>query len=122
MRRTPSVVPDTPCEAYLVLDDFGGNIGKAWRETIEANTTRDALVRGLLEGLYVCPTRIVAFNMGEGWCRDATIDIACELSDICVNMDQVPECVADLIAEYASARTASPKGNKETLSLSRGRL
>jgi len=46
MRRTPSVVPDTPCEAYLVLDDFGGNIGKAWRETIEANTTRDALVRG----------------------------------------------------------------------------
>ena len=91
MRRTPSVVPDTPCEAYLVLDDFGGNIGKAGRETIEANTTRDALVRDLLEGLYVCPTRIVAFNIGEGWCRDATIDIACELSDICVNMDQVPD-------------------------------
>jgi hypothetical protein len=63
MRRTPSVV--TPCEVYLVLDDFGGNFGKAWRETNEANTTRDALVRDLLEGLYVCPTRIVAFNIGE---------------------------------------------------------
>jgi hypothetical protein len=112
MRCTPSVVPDTACEVYLVLDDFGGNIGKAWRETIEANTKRGALVRGLLEGLYVCPTRIVAFNMGEGWCRDATIDIACELSDICVNMDQVPECVADLIAEYASGEDCQPKGEQ----------
>jgi hypothetical protein len=112
MRRTPSVVPDTPCEVYLVLDDFGGNFGKAWRETNEANTTRDALVRDLLEGLYVCPTRIVAFNIGEGWCRDATIDIARELGDICVNMDQVPECVADLIAEYASGEDWQPEAKQ----------
>ena len=85
---------------------------RPWRETIEANTTRDALVRDLLEGLYVCPTRIVAFNMGEGWCRDATIDIACELSDICVNIDPVRGCVADLIAEYASGEDCQPEAEQ----------
>jgi len=55
MRRSPSVVPDIPCEVYPVLDDFGGNFGKAWRETNEAKTTRDALVRDLLEGLVCVP-------------------------------------------------------------------
>jgi hypothetical protein len=37
MRRSPSITPASPDdrELYLVLDDFGGKLGKAWRETPE---------------------------------------------------------------------------------------
>jgi hypothetical protein len=39
MRRAPSIVPDDPDrEAYLVLDDFGEQLGLAWPETDEADT------------------------------------------------------------------------------------
>ena len=32
--RTPSIVPhDAERDTYLVLDDFGGRLGCAWRET-----------------------------------------------------------------------------------------
>ena len=33
MRRSPSIVPPgNDQDVYLVLDDFGGRIGLAWRE------------------------------------------------------------------------------------------
>ena len=47
-------------DTYLVLDDFGGRLGRAWRETDEEDTDLETLIRDLMEGQYSHPTRIVA--------------------------------------------------------------
>jgi hypothetical protein len=81
MAHSPSIVPDSPDrDVYLVLDDFGGPLGLAWRETEPADTELEHLIENLLSGQYAHPVRIVAFNTTEGWSRDVTEDIARELA------------------------------------------
>src|SRR6185437_40814 len=110
-RRSTEVI--TSAREIVIALLLGLPLGPAALASVnQGGPHRRNTVRDLLEGLYVCPTRIVAFNIGEGWCRDATIDIARELGDICVNMDQVPECVADLIAEYASGEDWQPEAKQ----------
>jgi hypothetical protein len=93
MPRSPSIVPeDTNRDVYLVLDDFG-RLGRAWRETDEAGTSRATLVLNLLDGQYENSVRIIAFNAAEGWSRDVTVDIADELRRRYVEYDEVPESV-----------------------------
>ena len=84
MPRSPSIIPDsTNRDVYLVLDDFG-SLGRVWPEW---------MIRSLLEGQYVNPVRIVAFNTAEGWSRDVTLDIADELRRRYVEDDEVPASV-----------------------------
>ncbi len=91
MRSSPSIAPDGPGQdIYLVLDDFGRRIGRAWRETDEHAANRATLVRDLLAGEYNNPVRIVAFNTAEGWSRDVTVDIADEVRRRYVEFDDVP--------------------------------
>ena len=42
MRRSPSIAPTSPDDhdIYLVLDDFGARLGRAWRETDEERNAR----------------------------------------------------------------------------------
>jgi hypothetical protein len=76
IRTSPSLAPNGPDQdTYMVLDDFG-RLGRAWRETDEGATDREALIRNLLSGEDNSPVRIVAFNTAEGWSRDVTVDIA----------------------------------------------
>ena len=71
MRQSPSIVPDALSrDVYLVLDDVGGRFGLAWPAAYVAATDRPRLIRHLLEGQYMSPVRIVAFNTAEGWSRD----------------------------------------------------
>jgi hypothetical protein len=81
--RSPSIVPQSNRDIYLVLDEFGGRIGRAWRGAEEEDTDRAALIRHLIEGQYSNPVRVVAFNTAEGWSRDVTEDIARELRQRC---------------------------------------
>jgi hypothetical protein len=56
MRTSPSIVPrDHDQDVYLVLDDFGGRMGMAWRETDPADTNLKTVIRDLLDGSM--PTR-----------------------------------------------------------------
>ena len=96
MRTSPSIVPGGEKDIYLVPDDFG-RLGRAWRETDEAGTNRAMLVRNLFDGQYESPVRIVAFNIAEGWCRDATVDIADELRRRYVEYGEVPEAVLEFL-------------------------
>src|SRR5690348_18453885 len=81
MRRSPSIVPDQDDrDVYLVLDDFGGRLGRAWRETDEESTDRRVLITDLLDGQYSNPARIAAFNTAEGWSRDVSEEIADEIA------------------------------------------
>jgi len=98
MPHSPSIVPEhTDREIYIVLDDFGGRLGRAWRETDEDATDRDTLIRDLVSGDYSRPVRIVAFNTAEGWSRDATVDIADELRRRYPEFGEVPESVLEFI-------------------------
>jgi hypothetical protein len=67
MRPSPSIVPGIDRDTYLVLDDFGGSLGLAWRETGIEDTDLGTIIRDLLDGQYSSPVRVVAFNTAEGW-------------------------------------------------------
>jgi hypothetical protein len=65
MRTSPSIVPyEADQDTYLVLEDFG-RMGCYWRQTDADNADRETLIRGLVEGQYSHPVRIVAFNSAE---------------------------------------------------------
>ncbi len=73
MRRSPSIVPNADDrEIYLVLDDFGERLGRAWRETDDELTDRETLIADLMAGQYKDPVRVAAFNTAEGWSRDVS--------------------------------------------------
>ena len=104
MRNSPSIVPrEANQDTYLVLDDFGGRLGRAWRETNEEDTDRETLIRDLVEGEYSDPARIVAFNTAEGWSRDMTKDIADEVRRRFAEYDEVPASL-QVFLERASRR------------------
>jgi hypothetical protein len=99
----PSIVPGVASEqdVYLVLDDCGGRLGRAWRETDEDRADRATLLRELMEGQYNAPALIVAFNVAQGRCRDVTGEIADELVRLCADQGEVPESIADFVADHA---------------------
>ena len=97
MRHSPSVVPEPGKDIYLVLDDFGGRLGRAWRETAEEDANHDTLIRDLIDDQYNHPARIVAFNTAEGWSRDVTMDIADELRRRFAEYDEVPASVQEFL-------------------------
>jgi hypothetical protein len=85
MSRPPSIVPASPddIDVYLVLDDFGGRLGRVWREVDEERTDRRMLITDLLDGQYSDPARVVVFNTAEGWSRDVSRELANEIEDRC---------------------------------------
>jgi hypothetical protein len=60
---------------YLVVSDFG-RLGLAWCETDVEATDLETIIGDLLGGQYTSPVRIVGFNVGEGWARDVSEDVA----------------------------------------------
>jgi hypothetical protein len=108
MRRpdlSPSIVPrEASLDTYLVLEDFGGRLGRAWRETDEESTDRETLIRDLMEEQYRLPVRIVAINTGEGWSRDVTLEIADELRRRFSEYDEVPASVQEFLETASRAR------------------
>jgi hypothetical protein len=70
--------PGFDVDVYLVLDDFGP-LGRAYREAEEDGCDRGTIIRNLKSGEYNNPVRVVAFNTAEGWARDVTAEIACEI-------------------------------------------
>ncbi len=98
MSTSPSIAPHgVEQDTYLVLDDFGGRLGCSWRETDRYSADRETLIRDLVNGEYIHPVRIVAFNTTEGWSRDMTVDIADELRRRYVEFGEVPESILDFI-------------------------
>jgi hypothetical protein len=102
MPRSPSIVPEVSGrDVYLVLEDFGP-LGRAWRETDDAETDRTSLIRDLLDGQYENPVRIVAFNTAEGWSRDVTDEIANALQERCTERGEIPENSEDFLEEHGN--------------------
>jgi hypothetical protein len=66
---------------HIVLNDFG-EAGRAFVETDEAEADEWTIVRKICNGEYLNPTRVVAFNIAEGWSRDVTDDIAQSVREV----------------------------------------
>jgi hypothetical protein len=76
MHKSPPLAPAAPCApVYIVLDDFG-DLGRAYRETNEAEADERTIVDNFISGQYSQPMRVVAFNTGELSSRDVSEDIA----------------------------------------------
>jgi hypothetical protein len=107
MRSSPSIPPSPAddVDVYLVLDDFGQRLGRAWRETNEERTDRHTILADQIDGQYSDPARIVAFNTAEGW----SLDVSAELADEIVRrsgMDgfDFSPTQQDFVAQHATAR------------------
>jgi hypothetical protein len=100
MRFSPSIVPGSDRDVYLVLDQFGRRLGRGWRETDEEDVDRDTLLRHLLDGQYSNPIRIVSFNTGEGWSRDASEEVAEELRQRCADRGEVPPSLEEFLGRH----------------------
>jgi len=105
MSFSPSIVPDgADQDVYLVLNQFGERLGRAWCETDEEDTDYRTIIRHLLEGQYSNPVRVVALNTAEGWSRDVSDDVADELRERCANRGEVPSYLADFLERFDSGR------------------
>src|SRR5215212_10892735 len=105
MRPSPSIVPSTDRDVYLVLDDFGGRLGLAWRETDIEDTDYATVIRRLLEGQYNSPVRVIGFNVAEGWVRDVSEDVARELRQRCASEGrELPGSLERFVELYESAK------------------
>ena len=79
MRNQTPLAPGEPAfdvTVYIVLNDFGDRLGRAYCETDEAEADEKTIVENILGDQYSSPLRVVAFNIAEGWARDVTEDIA----------------------------------------------
>ena len=75
----PSIVPSATKTIYLVEDDFGPKLGRAFRETDPALADRATTLSDLYSSQYNDPVRVVAFNTTEGWSRDVSHEFAIEI-------------------------------------------
>jgi hypothetical protein len=111
--RFPPIAPrESSQDAYLVLDDFGGRLGRAWRETDEEMTFREVLIQDLMSGQYSNPARIVAFNAAEGWSRDVTKDIADELRRSLCGIRRSADLGAGICGNRWPSALSPPKRHK----------
>lgn len=103
MSHSPSLVPHmtTDRDVYLVLDNFGRGLGRAWCETAEEDTNRATVLRHLVEGQYHHPARVVVFNTAEGWSRDATAEIADELRRRFVEFEETDPSLLEFLERAA---------------------
>jgi hypothetical protein len=87
----PSLVPCRGPEhfyvaVHIVLEDFG-KLGRAYRETDEAEADEQTLIHDILAGEFGHIARIISFNTVEDWSRDVTEDIAREVAETAMQRD-----------------------------------
>jgi hypothetical protein len=101
MRQSPSIVPKgTDQDVHLVEDDLG-RLGRIWREVDSESTGFETVVSDLLNGQYKNPVRVISFNIVEGWSRDVSADIACELRERCKReLRELPAAVEDFVEAH----------------------
>ena len=107
MPRSPSIASSQPddVDVYLVLDDFGDRLGRAWRETGEQEADRATTIEDLMTGQYHAPARVVAFNTAEGWSRDVSEEIADELmTRINQAYAEISPSIEEFLERYAGGR------------------
>ncbi len=103
-----TLVPNAQFDAtvHIVLDDFGGRLGRAYRETDEAEADEKTIIDNMISGEYSRPARVVAFNTAEGWARDVTEDIARAVVSRARNEHRALETATQIFVETALGEDA----------------
>jgi hypothetical protein len=83
------------------MDDFGGRLGVASRETDPDDTDLETVIRNLLDGQYSSPVRIVGFNTAEGWSREVSEDVARRCD---VEMRELPPNIQEFVERFEDRR------------------
>jgi hypothetical protein len=103
MRRSPPLAPGAPYHygtIYIVLDDFG-DLGRAYRETDEAEADERTIVDNFISGQYSHPVRVVAFNTDEGSSRDVSEDIAHAVAERANSEGrELSDCTRQFLADH----------------------
>jgi hypothetical protein len=98
-----SIVPEVEPTVYLVLDDYGPKIGRAYVNTDELQSTEEAIIDYMLRGEYSNPVRVVAFNTAEGWSRDMSVPIAqAVLLRAIKTADPIPKHILNFIEKHTN--------------------
>jgi hypothetical protein len=97
----PSTAPsDDGQTVYIVLDDVGSD-GHSFREANIGQADLEAVITGMLEGLYQNPVRVVGFNTSEGWSKDVSADVAQEVRRRCdLQLSDVPFYLEEFVERY----------------------
>jgi hypothetical protein len=85
--RERASLPSDSADVYLVEDDFG-SFGVGFVETDRSEADRETITRNFISGQYNRPLRVVAFNIGEGWCRDVSEDLAIDVLQRAADAEQ----------------------------------
>jgi hypothetical protein len=100
--------PSDSADVYLVEDDFE-ELGIVYVECDRAEADRETIIRNFLSGEYNRPRRVVAFNIGEGWCRDVSEDIAVEVVERAFAADDhLPESTLDFVGRHTDGEKKPP--------------
>jgi hypothetical protein len=102
MRRSPSISPPPPDDqdVYLVLDDFGGRLGRAWRECPEESSDRSSVIADLVDGQFSDPVRVIVFNTSTGLSRDVSREI---VNVIVQQRGEVPSFLRNFIERHRNS-------------------
>ena len=101
MRELPSIVPGTPEEFYLVVNDFG-RLGTAFVETDLDRASYEATIADLMTGQHNDPLRVIMFNPETNRSEDVSHIIAQEiLRRIDLEGRSVPSVLEDFIDRHA---------------------
>jgi hypothetical protein len=97
----PSIVPRGDEHDVYVVEHQSFEHGRIWGEVNAEAPGFESIVMDLLTGQYTDPIRVVAFNVAEGWCRDASAEVAQELRRHCdLQQRDIPFFLQDFVDRY----------------------
>ncbi len=71
-------------------------------------TDLETLIEDLLDGQYINPVRIVAFNTAEGWSRDVSVAVAEMLRQrFSEHRNDLTSSVQDFVDRYKNPRSVN---------------
>lgn len=97
----PSIVPHGDEHDVYIVEYHCFEHGRIWGEVNSETPGLEPVVTDLLTGQYTDPIRVVAFNVADGWCRDASADVVHELRRHCdLQQRDIPFFLQDFVDRY----------------------
>ena len=96
---SPPLSPASDQTLHFVLCDFGP-FGAVYVETDPTQVDEHTIIQNIATGEYQHPLRVIACNPAEGWCRDASVQIAESVAEV----DHLTSSSARAFAEMHGVR------------------
>ena len=101
MSASPPLAPSQERPFYLVLCDYGPDIGKAYYETDPDDADRETVLNLLMRGEYTGPVQVLEIDLPAGRARDVSAEFAEDIFQR-TNLDDLPPDVALFVSLRAS--------------------